>query len=212
MDYVLPPLPYGYDALEPFIDCATMKIHHLGHHKAYVDKLNSLMGPLSKKRIETLITDLTGIPESIRKEVHNNAGGHANHSLFWTMLSIRKQEPSGEFLKVLRSTFGNVGNFKTHFTEAAQNHFSNGWAWLCVNSGRQLFVTTTHDHESPVVQGHTPLFILDLWEHAYYLKHQNRRAEYIDAFWHTVNWSEVSDRWDEYAATGTTHREWRLAG
>ena len=214
MKYILPNLPYPYDALEPYIDAKTMQVHHNGHHKAYVDKLNAALDkhPELRKPVEELLITLDELPADIRTAVRNNGGGHENHTLFWSLLTPSgEKEPSGEFSRALDSTFGNFNGFKNRFTEAAVSHFSNGWAWLVTDPAGKMSVFSTKDHECPITKGATPLLVLDLWEHAYYLKYQNRRPEYIDAFWNIVNWSECAKRWEEFQRKGGTSREWLLA-
>lgn len=213
MKYILPKLPYAYDALEPAIDEATMRVHHLGHHKTYVDKLNRALAeyPDLQRPVEELLASLSTLPPEIKTAVTNNGGGHANHSLFWSLLTPQEQKaPAGTFAGVLERNFGSLGHFKNRFTEASLDHFSNGWSWLCVKPTGELKLLCTKDHESPITTGMTPLLVLDLWEHAYYLQHQNRRAEYLEAFWKVINWSEVSARWDDFEHNGATAREWRL--
>jgi superoxide dismutase, Fe-Mn family len=214
MTYVLPKLPYAYDALEPFIDTKTMQVHHLGHHKTYVDKLNKAMEahPEYRKPVDVLLTSLGELPLEVRSEVVKNGGGHANHTLFWTLLTPKKgREPSGEFASVLKNNFGRLSSFKEKFNHIAIEHFSNGWAWLCADPEGSLKMFSSRDHESPLTQGLTPLLTLDLWEHAYYLKHQNRRPEFVEAFWSVLNWDEVGERWNEFQRAGGTQREWRIA-
>jgi len=214
--YVLPKLPYEYDALEPYIDKATMKVHYEGHHKTYVEKLNSALKdyPDFRKHVEELLASLNVLPEEVREAVATNAGGHANHSLFWSLLTPNgeRRPVGGEFSSNLDNTFGNFDAFKQKFTKMAVEHFSNGWIWLAVDNHGKMELFSTKDHESPITRGMIPLLVLDVWEHAYYLKHQNRRPEYIHAFWNIVNWTEVSARWDEFKKTGVTNREWRRAG
>jgi superoxide dismutase, Fe-Mn family len=215
MNYLLPRLPFAYDALEPFIDEKTMQVHHQGHHRAYVDKLNETMDeyPSLKKRVEELLASVDTLPVDIHDTVLNNAGGHANHSLFWTLLSPETMPaPVGELESVLENTFGSFENFRERFTELATSHFSNGWAWLCTNQQGELSVCTTKDHVTPMTRGMTPLLVLDLWEHAYYLTYQNRREEYVQAFWNHVNWVEVANRWEDFQRLGASVREWRMAG
>jgi superoxide dismutase, Fe-Mn family len=212
--YVLPDLPYGYDSLEPYIDRKTMHVHHDGHHKIYVDKLNSALEgyPDLRKRVEELLASLDTLPPEIKTAVANNAGGHANHSLFWTLLTPNgEKKPVGDFSGALNNAFGSFSSFKKKFTEIAVAHFSNGWAWLCTDQQGKMLVYSSKDHENPIAKGQTPLLVLDLWEHAHYLKYQNRRPEYVEAFWDVVNWKEVSQRWDEFKSKGSTSREWRLA-
>lgn len=211
MKYELPKLPFRYDAYEPYIDEKTMKVHHDGHHRAYVDKLNELLAeyPDFQKPVEKLLVFGDSLPIEIRTPVLNNAGGHANHSLFWTLLSPTAEAlPKGEFAEVLNNQFGSLDQFKEKFTEKAVGHFSNGWVWLCGDASEKLQLLTTKDHENPITQGLVPLLVLDVWEHAYYLKHQNRRPEFVRAFFSVINWTEVSNRWNEFKATGESHREW----
>lgn len=215
MKYVLPKLPYAYDALEPHFDEATMRVHHDGHHKTYVDKLNEALTdyPYFQKPLEVLLATLDTLPTEIKTAVTNNGGGHANHSLFWTLLCPQAQrEPSGDLKSTLEKYFGNFSTFKERFTTASSDHFSNGWSWLCAGHSGELKLLTTKDHESPITMGLTPLLVLDLWEHAYYLKNQNKRPAYIAAFWNVLNWKEVGARWDEFCQKGSTAREWRQVG
>lgn len=212
--YKLPRLAFNYDAFEPYIDAKTMEIHYNGHHKAYVDKLNETLEeyPSLRKRVEELLGGIDTLPPEIKTEVKNNAGGHANHSLFWTLLSPTKQSlPEGSLSECIDQHFTTFTHFQDKFSATAVEHFSNGWAWLCVDSKKDLKVFATKDHESPITQGMTPLLVLDLWEHAYYLKYQNERADYVKAFWNIVNWEEVCCRWDEINMKGSTSREWRMA-
>lgn len=213
--YQLPKLSFGYEALEPFIDGKTMEVHHDGHHKEYVTQLNAVLEeyPSFQKHIEELLASLETLPLEIKTKVKNNAGGHANHSLFWSILTPKDPgEPRGTLSESIVKNFGSVSNFREKFTEMASDYFSNGWAWLCVDPKDELKLLTTKDHESPISRGLTPLLVLDLWEHAYYLKYQNRRAEYVRAFWNVVNWEEISKRWDEFQEKGATDREWRNVG
>lgn len=215
MKYILPSLPYAYGALEPYIDEKTMRVHHDGHHKTYVEKLNEAMKdyPDLQAPVEELMASLNTLPPELRTRVEQNGGGHANHSLFWTLLTPKAEEgPKGRLEEVLSRTFGNVSTFKERFSELATHHFSNGWAWLCAGLKEDLTLITTKDHESPLTQGRVPFLVLDLWEHAYYLSHQNRREEYVRNFWKVVNWKEVAARWEEFEKTGATNREWRKAG
>ncbi|MGM0844234.1 MAG: superoxide dismutase [Bacillota bacterium] len=198
MAFELPQLPYGYDALEPHIDKETMNIHHTKHHNAYVTKLNdALQGndELLGKSVEEVIANLDAVPEGARTAVRNNGGGHANHSLFWTVLSPNGGgNPSGELAEAIESKFGSFEKFKEEFAAAGAGRFGSGWAWLVVNNG-ELEVTSTLNQDSPLMDGKTPVLGLDVWEHAYYLNYQNRRPDYINAFWNVVNWEEVSKRY-----------------
>jgi superoxide dismutase, Fe-Mn family len=203
MAFELPQLPYAYDALEPHIDKETMNIHHTKHHNTYVTNLNAALeghADLQNKSIEELLSNLEALPESIRTAVRNNGGGHANHSLFWTILSPNGGgEPTGELADAINKKFGSFAAFKEEFTKAATTRFGSGWAWLVVNNG-ELEVTSTPNQDSPLMEGKTPILGLDVWEHAYYLKYQNRRPEYIAAFWNIVNWDEVARRYSEAKA------------
>ena len=194
MAFELPQLPYGYDALEPHIDKETMNIHHTKHHNAYVTNLNNALeghAELASKSIEDLISDLDAVPESIRTAVRNNGGGHANHSLFWKLLSPEGAgEPTGELAEAINSKFGSLDKFKEQFSAAGAGRFGSGWAWLILNNG-ELEITSTANQDSPVMEGKTPILALDVWEHAYYLNYQNRRPDYMNAFWNVVNWDEV---------------------
>src|SRR5690606_9743623 len=198
--FELPDLPYAYDALKPTIDKETMNIHHTKHHNTYVTNLNNALeghSDLQSKSIEELISDLNAVPEDIRTAVRNNGGGHANHSLFWKILSPSGGgEPSGELADKINDKFGSFDKFKEEFEKAAATRFGSGWAWLIVDNG-ELEVTSTPNRDSPLMEGKTPILGLDVWEHAYYLKYQNRRPEYISAFWNVVNWDEVAKLYSE---------------
>ncbi|MBM7569652.1 superoxide dismutase SodA [Aquibacillus albus] len=193
--FELPELPYAYDALEPHIDKETMNIHHTKHHNTYVTKLNGALeghSDLQDKSLEQLLSDLDSVPAEIRTAVRNNGGGHANHSLFWTLLSPNGGgEPTGELASKINDKFGSFDKFKEEFAAAAAGRFGSGWAWLVVNNG-EIEVTSTPNQDTPVMEGKTPILGLDVWEHAYYLNYQNRRPDYIAAFWNVVNWDEVS--------------------
>lgn len=202
MAYELPPLPYPANALEPYIDEQTMNIHHGKHHQTYVTNLNKALEgheELAKKSVEELISNLDAVPENIRTAVRNNGGGHANHSLFWTIMSPNGGgEPTGELAEAINNAFGSFEAFKEQFSNAAATRFGSGWAWLVVSNGK-LEVMSTPNQDSPLMEGKTPILGLDVWEHAYYLKYQNRRPEYIAAFWNVVNWDEVARRYKEAA-------------
>lgn len=199
MAYKLPELPYAYDALEPHIDKETMNIHHTKHHNTYVTNLNAAVegkADLESKSIEELISNLDAVPEDIRTAVRNNGGGHANHSLFWTILCPNGGgAPTGELADAIASKFGSFDQFKEKFANAAKTRFGSGWAWLVVNNG-ELEVTSTPNQDSPLMEGKTPILGLDVWEHAYYLNYQNRRPDYISAFFNVVKWDEVAKRYD----------------
>ncbi|WP_449622637.1 superoxide dismutase [Robertmurraya sp. Marseille-Q9965] len=193
--YELPALPYANNALEPHIDETTMMIHHDRHHATYVNNLNAALeghADLASKSVEELIANLDAVPESIRTAVRNNGGGHANHSLFWTLLSPNGGgNPTGEVAEAINAAFGGFDAFKAEFAKAAAGRFGSGWAWLVVDNG-QLAITSTPNQDSPVMEGKTPILGLDVWEHAYYLNYQNRRPDYVQAFFNVVNWDEVN--------------------
>ncbi len=198
MPYKLPQLPYSYDALEPYIDALTMEIHHTKHHQGYVDKLNKALESqpnLHNKSLEELLVFLDQIPEEIRKAVHNNGGGHLNHSLFWKWMAPSGNgggdKPQGELLEAINKAFGTFQEFKKQFGEVAANHFGSGWAWLALDKDGTFRIFSMPNQDNPVMQGMKPILGLDVWEHAYYLKYQNRRLDYIEAWWNVVNWSEV---------------------
>jgi len=195
--HALAPLPYDFAALEPSIDAQTMQIHHGKHHQAYVNNLNAALDKhpeLHTKTLEQLLRQLNIVPEDIRTAVRNNAGGHHNHSLFWTIMAPNAGgEPSGALADAIKRTFGDFSKFKETLTGAATSRFGSGWAWLVVANGK-LDVYSTANQDSPLMDGDTPLLGLDVWEHAYYLKYQNRRPDYIAAWWNVVNWPEVQRR------------------
>ncbi|MEE8192260.1 MAG: superoxide dismutase [Gemmatimonadales bacterium] len=197
MAYDLPKLPYSYDALEPHIDARTMEIHYSKHHAGYVSKLNAALEKhpdLQGKTVEDLIKGIDSVPEGIRTAVRNNGGGHANHSLFWTVMGPGSGgEPGGKLGDAIQSTFGDFATFKDQFSNAAATRFGSGWAWL-VASGGKLTVESTPNQDSPLMEGRTPILGLDVWEHAYYLKYQNKRPDYIAAWWNVINWDEVAKR------------------
>jgi len=199
MAYSVPDLPYAYDALEPHIDEATMKVHHDKHHQAYVDKANAALEGTewADKDVEDVLTELDSLPADKQGPVRNNAGGHANHSFFWQIMSPDGGgEPDGALGDAINSTFGSFDEFKEKFKAAGIGQFGSGWAWL-VHDGSGLAVTSTANQDSPISAGQTPLLGADVWEHAYYLKYQNKRPDYLDAFWNVVNWNEVAKRFDE---------------
>jgi len=194
MSYELPALPYAYSALEPFIDAKTMEIHHSKHHQAYITKVNAALegSGLENMPIDELCANLDEIPENIRAAVRNNGGGHANHSLFWKILSTEDSSPSSPLLEAINNTFGDMKGFETEFSNAAATRFGSGWAWLIKDEDGSVAVTSTPNQDNPIMDGKTPILGLDVWEHAYYLNYQNRRPDYIAAFFKIINWSEVS--------------------
>jgi Fe-Mn family superoxide dismutase len=194
MSYELPALPYAYSALEPFIDAKTMEIHHSKHHQAYITKVNAALegSGLENMPIDELCANLDEIPENIRAAVRNNGGGHANHSLFWKILSTEDSSPSSPLLEAINNTFGDMKGFETEFSNAAATRFGSGWAWLIKNDDGSVAVTSTPNQDNPIMDGKTPILGLDVWEHAYYLNYQNRRPDYIAAFFKIINWSVVS--------------------
>ena len=197
MAYQVPPLPYDYDALEPHIDAQTMTLHHDKHHQAYVDKANDALagGPLDGKPIEEVIANLGQVPEDKRGAVRNNGGGHLNHSLFWESMSPNGGgAPDGDVGGAIDAAFGSFDAFKEQFEAAGVARFGSGWAWLVVDGGA-LKITSTANQDSPLTDGQTPLLGNDVWEHAYYLKYQNRRPEYLKAWWNVVDWSKVAERY-----------------
>jgi Fe-Mn family superoxide dismutase len=199
MAYELPKLAYPYNALEPHIDAKTMEIHHTKHHQAYINKVNEAIKgtDLEKKTVEDLVSGINSVPENIRGVVRNHGGGHANHSLFWTVIGPNGGgEPSGELASAIKNELGGFDKFKEAFNAAATARFGSGWAWLVVNKG-ELEVISTANQDSPLMEGKTPVLGIDVWEHAYYLNYQNRRPDYIAAFWNVINWQEVSRRYTE---------------
>lgn len=198
MAYKLPDLPYGFDALEPHIDARTMEIHHDRHHQGYVNKVNAALEgtDLANKPVEEVLKNIDKVPADKKQAVINNGGGHANHSLFWTIMSPDGGgEPGGDLASAINNTFGSFSNFKDEFTNAAKTRFGSGWAWLCVTQDGGLKVLSTANQDSPYMDGLTPIFGIDVWEHAYYLKYQNKRPDYINAFWNVVNWDQVAENY-----------------
>ena len=196
MAYTLPALPYEYNALEPHVDARTMEIHHTKHHQAYINNVNTAIAgtDLEKKTVEDLISNLAAVPENIRGVVRNHGGGHANHSLFWTVMGPNAGgKPTGDLAAAIDRDLGGFDKFKEDFSKAAATRFGSGWAWLSISGGK-LLVENTANQDSPLMEGHTPILGLDVWEHAYYLNYQNRRPDYIAAFWNVVNWTEVARR------------------
>ena len=198
MAYELPPLPYDYAALEPFIDAETMHLHHDKHHQAYVTNLNAALEKapdLQKLSPEDLLKGLENVPEGIRAAVRNNGGGHVNHTMFWKIMGPNAGgEPSGAVAEAIKSTFGDFNSFKEKFNDAGLKQFGSGWAWLVRDGGGKLRIMATPNQDSPLSQGLYPVMGNDVWEHAYYLKYQNRRADYLKEWWNVVNWTEVNNR------------------
>ena len=202
--YTLPALPYAYDALEPYIDATTMHLHHDKHHASYVDKLNAAVAghpDLASRKVEDLIADLSAVPEDLRTTIRNQGGGHANHSFWWLTLSANGgAAPKGELAKDIDGGFGSFAKFQDQFSKAAGSVFGSGWAWLTLSHEGQLKIETSANQDSPLSSGRTPILGLDVWEHAYYLKYQNRRPEYVSAFFHIVNWEFVSGHYADAKA------------
>jgi superoxide dismutase, Fe-Mn family len=199
--FTLPRLPYAFDALEPYIDAKTMEIHHDRHHQAYVTNLNTALKAhpeLFKKSVKEILVDIQSVPQDIRQAVINNGGGHANHSMFWLMMRPNKSGsgtvPNGEVAKAIDDAFGSFDKFQAKFSDAGAKRFGSGWAWLVTDGRGKLDVLSTANQDSPLMTGQTPLLGLDVWEHAYYLKYQNKRPDYIKAWWNVVNWNDVAER------------------
>jgi superoxide dismutase, Fe-Mn family len=193
----LPPLPYAYDALEPHIDDTTMRIHHDKHHAAYVTNLNAALEKhpeLQAKTVDDLLRGIASVPESIRTAVRNNGGGHANHTMFWEIMRPGGGQPSGRILDAISGAFGSVDAFKEQLAKSAMGRFGSGWAWLVQSADGKLAIESTANQDSPLMDGKWPVCGIDVWEHAYYLKYQNRRADYLGAWWNVVNWGEVAKR------------------
>ena len=200
MAYTLPKLPYEYKALEPHIDARTMEIHHTKHHQAYINNVNAALAGTEweKLSVEDLCKQIKKLPEDKQTVVRNNGGGHANHSLFWTVMGTHMGgKPTGDVASAITSAFGDFDKFKELFGKAATTRFGSGWAWLVVGADKKLAVESTPNQDSPLMDGKTPILGLDVWEHAYYLNYQNRRPDYITAFWNVVNWNEVARRFAE---------------
>lgn len=201
MAYELPPLPYDYSALEPHIDTQTMQLHHDKHHAAYVNNLNAALqnnSEFASLQIHELVRRLNDVPENIRAAVRNNGGGHANHSMFWKIMTPNGGgEPTGELANAIQQAFGSFDAFKTAFNDAGTKRFGSGWAWLVLDRNGKLQVTSTANQDSPLTEGLYPVMGNDVWEHAYYLKYQNRRPEYLNAWWNVVNWNEIAARYTQ---------------
>jgi superoxide dismutase, Fe-Mn family len=199
MAFTLPPLPYDFAALEPHIDAKTMEIHHGKHHQTYVNNLNAAIEKapeLAKKSLDDLMRSVNSVPEAVRTAIRNNGGGHWNHSMFWQIMAPRAGgEPAGKLGDAIRSSFGDFAKFREQFSAAGVGRFGSGWAWL-VNSGGKLSITSTPNQDNPLMEGQKAILGLDVWEHAYYLKYQNKRPDYINAWWNVVNWGEVQKRFD----------------
>jgi Fe-Mn family superoxide dismutase len=200
MAHQLPNLPYGFEALEPHIDAQTMQIHHGKHHAAYVNNLNAALdkhAELHRKSLDSLLAEINQVPEDIRTAVRNNGGGHANHSMFWTIMTPKGGgEPKGKLGDVIQKTFGDFARFKEQFAQAATTRFGSGWAWLALAKGK-LEIYSTANQDNPLMDGKQPVMGLDVWEHAYYLKYQNRRPDYIAAWWNVVDWRAIEKRYEE---------------
>lgn len=199
MAHQLPELPYGYDALEPYIDARTMEIHHTKHHNTYVQKLNAAVQGTEYENmdIEDILKGLSKLPDNIRTAVQNNGGGHYNHSIFWTIMGPNAGgEPTGELADAISGTFGSFAKFKEEFSNAAATHFGSGWAWLVLDNSGKLSIMSTPNQDNPISQGLKPVMGIDVWEHAYYLKYQNKRPEYIENWWKVVDWNAVAERYD----------------
>ena len=198
MAFTLPPLPYAYDALEPHIDARTMEIHHDKHHQAYVNNLNAAIEKapeLAGKSLDELMRGINSVPESVRAAVRNNGGGHWNHTMFWEIMGSGKGgEPTGKLGDAIKSAFGDFSKFKEQFAAAGAGRFGSGWAWL-LNDGGKLSITSTPNQDNPLMEGKNAILGLDVWEHAYYLKYQNKRPDYITAWWNVVNWDAVAERY-----------------
>jgi Fe-Mn family superoxide dismutase len=200
--YSLPQLPYPYDALEPYIDKMTMEIHHTKHHQAYINNLNSALEKYPEfhnLELEEILKKLNQLPEEIRTAVRNNGGGHYNHSLFWEIMKPNGGgEPKGKLKEEIERNFGSFEEFKKLFSETAIKHFGSGWAWLVITPDKKLKVYSMLNQDNPLMNGDIPIMGLDVWEHAYYLKYQNRRAEYVEAWWHVVNWDKIEENLIKY--------------
>jgi Fe-Mn family superoxide dismutase len=201
MPFTVPPLPYDYKVLEPHIDEQTMRIHHDKHHAAYVTNLNAALEShpdLQKKSIEELLTGLDKVPEGIRAKVRNNGGGHYNHTMFWEMMAPGgAKEPGGALSSAINKAFGSFATFKEQFTKACTDRFGSGWGWLLVDRSGKVSVESTPNQDSPIMEGKTPVLGCDVWEHAYYLKYQNRRPDYVAAWWNVVNWTDIARRFEK---------------
>jgi len=200
MAFTLPPLPYDFAALEPHIDARTMEIHHGKHHQTYVNNLNAAIEKapeLAKKSLDDLMRNVSSLPEAVRTPIRNNGGGHWNHSMFWQIMAPKAGgEPGGKLGQAIKSTFGDFAKFREQFSAAGVGRFGSGWAWL-INTGGKLSITSTPNQDNPLMEGQKAIMGLDVWEHAYYLKYQNRRPDYIQAWWNVVNWTEIEKRFSQ---------------
>ena len=200
MAYALPALPYAFDALEPYIDAQTMEIHHGRHHQAYVNNANAALErhpSLAEKSVEELLSDLNALPEDVRTALRNNAGGHLNHTLFWSMMGPNKGgEPTGDLAQAINGAFGDFATFKTQFKAAAAGRFGSGWGWLSFSTEGRLVIESTANQDTPLSHGNKPLLGVDVWEHAYYLKYQNKRPDYLEAFFSVIHWDRVAELFD----------------
>jgi Fe-Mn family superoxide dismutase len=200
MAFTLPPLPYDFAALEPHIDAKTMEIHHGKHHQTYVNNLNAAIEKapeLAKKSLDDLLRNVSSLPEAVRTPIRNNGGGHWNHSMFWQIMAPKTGgEPGGKLGQAITSTFGDFAKFREQFSAAGVGRFGSGWAWL-INTGGKLSITSTPNQDNPLMEGQKAIMGLDVWEHAYYLKYQNRRPDYIQAWWNVVNWKEIENRFSQ---------------
>ncbi len=200
--FKLEPLPYAADALEPFIDARTMEIHHDKHHATYVTNLNKAVADqplLAAQPVEAILSDLTKVPAAVRTAVQNHGGGHYNHTLFWQLLKKNAGEPKGDLANAINAKFGSYKGFQEQFIKASLGVFGSGWAWLCLDKDKQLQIETTPNQDTPVSKGHSVLLGIDVWEHAYYLKYQNKRVDYVAAFYNVINWDFVAARMDQFA-------------
>jgi Fe-Mn family superoxide dismutase len=198
--FTLPKLNFEYSDLEPTIDAQTMEIHHTKHHQGYINKLNAALEEhpeLLKKEINEILLNFKNLPDEIKKAVRNNGGGHSNHSLFWSILSPQKTEPSGALLQAINDTFGSFETFKNQFEEATAAQFGSGWGWLVKTENNDLKIVTTPNQDSPLMDNQTPIFGVDVWEHAYYLHYQNRRPDYLSSIWEIINWDQVAEYYGE---------------
>ena len=205
--FVVPPLPYAPDALEPFIDTKTMQLHHDKHHQKYVDELNAALQKhpeLYTKKVEDLVKEWPTLPSDIRTEVRNNAGGHLNHSQFWRWMTPQKNQIGPKVTTALNQTFGSLQGFKDAFKKAASKVFGSGWVWLCLDQQGKLVITTTPNQDNPITTGLCPILGFDVWEHAYYLKYHNKKTDYLDAWWNVVNWPEVEALYTSYSRATPT--------